>query len=579
MNRIESDKLNEIASKRLEADLCISNAKVVDVFNREIFESDILISGKYFAGFAKTGEGLAKVIKDAKGSYVIPGFIDSHVHIESSHCAPSEFSNLLIPNGVTTVVADPHEICNCSGLAGLDYMISACDKLPLNAYFMIPSCVPATSVEHSGAIILAKDIEKRIDNDRVLGLGEMMDYPGVISGNKIVHDKIQVAIDHKKVIDGHSPNIYNTDLDAYAASGILTDHECENAQELQDRIRRGMYVMVRQGTVCKDEINLLKGVTEYNYNRCLFCTDDRQAESLVNEGSINNNVRIAVREGLDPLMAISMASINSATCYHLKGLGAIAPGYVASFSITPNLKDFNMEEVYVEGKLAAVKGKILKEAAPMDLPLAIKSKIDIKNFSKNRLKLKLKKNKVRIIDIIPGGVVTAAGEATVIVKNGEFVYNPSQDIAKIAVIERHHGTGNVALALIRGYGIKTGAIATSVAHDSHNIIVCGATDDDMELAVNELVRIGGGMALSNKGKIIGSFSHPIAGLMSLEKAPVIVDSITNLANLAHEELGISKSLDPFMTLGFMSLPVIPVYKITDMGLFDVRKFDFVDIEL
>jgi adenine deaminase len=579
MNRIESNKLNEIASRRIEADLCIRNAKVVDVFNREVFECDILISGKYFAGFATKGEGVAKEIKDAKGNYVIPGFIDSHVHIESSHCSPSEFSNLLIPNGVTTVVADPHEICNCSGLDGLDYMLAASERLPLNAYFMIPSCVPATSVEHSGAIILAKDIETRIENDRILGLGEMMDYPGVINGDKMVHDKLQVAKDYNKVIDGHSPNIYGSDLDAYAASGILTDHECENAQELKDRVRRGMYVMVRQGTVCQDESNLLKGVTESNYHRCLFCTDDRQAESLVNEGSINNNVRLAVAEGLDPFMAINMASINSATCYNLKGLGAIAPGYIASFSITPNLKDFNMDEVYVEGKLAAKNGKMIVESTPMPLPESIVAKINIKNFSKDRLKLKLKKNRVRVIDVIPGGVVTAAGEATVIVKNGEYVHDIDQDIAKIAVVERHHATGNVAVALIRGYGIKSGAIATSVAHDSHNIIVCGTNDEDMELAVNELVKIGGGMAIADKGKILGSFAHPIAGLMSCEKSSVIIESLTRLSNLAQDKLGVSKALDPFMTLCFMSLPVIPVYKLTDIGLFDVRKFDFVDIEL
>lgn len=579
MNRIESDKLNEVASKRIEADFCIKNAKVVDVFNREIFESDILICDNYFAGFAPKGKGVAKKISDAKGRYVIPGFIDSHVHIESSHCSPSEFSNLLIPNGVTTVVADPHEICNCSGLDGLDYMISACDRLPLNAYFMIPSCVPATSVEHSGAILLAKDIETRIKNERVLGLGEMMDYPGVISGNKMVHDKLQVARDFNKVIDGHSPNIYNSDLDAYAASGILTDHECANAQELQDRIRRGMYVMVRQGTVCQDEVNLLKGVTEKNYHHCLFCTDDRQAESLVNEGSINNNVRLAVSQGLDPLIAINMASINSANCYNLKGLGAIAPGYIASFSITSNLKDFKMDEVYVEGKLVAMDGKMLEDSIPMELPSSIASKINVKNFSKERLSLKLKNSRVRTIDIIPGGVVTAAGEAKVKIENGEFVYNPNQDIAKIAVIERHKGTGNVAVALIKGYGIKSGAIATTVAHDSHNIIVCGTNDEDMELAVNELIKMGGGMAIANKGKIVDSFSHPIAGLMSCEKAPIIIDSLTKLSNLAHDELGVSRLVDPFMTLCFMSLPVIPVYKITDMGLFDVRIFDFVNIEL
>jgi adenine deaminase len=572
-------ELIEMASKRQKATLCIRNTRVVDVFNKNIFKSDVLISGKYIAGFAEVNKGVADKIVDAKGKFMIPGFIDSHVHIESSHCSPSEFSNLLIPNGVTTVIADPHEICNCAGLDGLDYMLKASERLPLNAYFMIPSCVPATNFEHSGATILAKDIETRIDNDRILGLGEMMDYIGVIDGCDMVHDKIDVAKNHNKVIDGHSPNIFGSDLDAYAASGILTDHECANAEELQDRIRRGMYVMVRQGTVCKDEVNLLKGVNENNYQRCLFCTDDRQAESLLNEGSINNNVRIAIQEGINPMMAISMATINSANCYNLKGIGGIAPGYLASFSLTENLRDFNMDEVYVEGKLEAINGKMLNPTTPMPLPDSIKGKCNVKNFSKDRFKVELEGNRVRTIDIVPGGVVTEAGEATVKVENGEFVYDETQDIVKISVIERHKATGNVAVALIRGYGIKSGAVATSVAHDSHNIIVCGTNDDDMELAVNELIRIGGGMALANKGEVIGSFSHPITGLMSNEKAPVVIKELNNLSRLAHEKLQVSRTVDPFMTLCFMSLPVIPEYKITDMGLFDVRIFDFVDVEI
>ncbi len=579
MTKKENKELIEMASKRQKATLCIRNAKVVDVFSKNIFKSDVLISGKYIAGFEEVGKGLADRIVDANGKYMIPGFIDSHVHIESSHCSPSEFSNLLIPNGVTTVIADPHEICNCAGLDGLDYMLKASERLPLNAYFMIPSCVPATQFEHSGAILLAKDIETRIDDDRILGLGEMMDYVGVINGSEMVHDKIDVAKKHHKVVDGHSPNIFDGDLDAYVASGIITDHECSNTRELEDRIRRGMYVMVRQGTVCKDEVTLLKGVNENNYQRCLFCTDDRQAESLLKEGSINNNVRIAVQQGLDPMMAISMATINSANCYNLKGLGGIAPGYIASFSLTENLKDFNMDEVYVEGKLEASKGIMLNPTTPMPLPESIKGNINVKNFSKDRFKIKLEGNKVRTIDIIPGGVVTAAGKATVKVENGEFVYDEKQDIVKISVVERHKGTGNVAVALIKGYGIKSGAVATSVAHDSHNIIVCGTSDEDMEVAVNELIRIGGGMALANKGKVLGSFAHTIAGLMSNEKAPLVTKELNKLENIAHEQLKVSRELDPFMTLCFMSLPVIPEYKITDMGLFDVRIFDFVDIEI
>lgn len=579
MERIETDNVIKTASKVLLADTCIKNSKIIDVFSKEIFEADVLISGKYFAGFAEVGKGKAKKIIEAEGKYLIPGFIDSHVHIESSHCSPAVFSNLVVPNGTTTIVADPHEICNCFGLDALDYMLEASKDLPLHAFFVIPSCVPATPFEHSGATLLASDIAKRIKNDRILGLGEMMNYPGVINCDKAVIDKIQLAKDNNKFIDGHSPNIFDSDLDAYAAAGILNDHECATVDEMKDRIRRGLYVMIRQGTVCQDELNLLKGVNNQNYNRCLFCTDDRQAESLIDEGSINNNVRLAVEAGLDPIIAICIASINSAICYNLRDRGAIAPGYRADFSLVSSLTDFKMEKVFTDGKLVAENGSMIKPSIPIELPSSISAKMNVKDFTIDKLNLPLTSSSVRTIDIIPGGVVTKAGVNDVEIENGSFKFDKTKDISKIAVIERHKGTGNVAVALLKGYGIKKGAIATSVAHDSHNIIVCGTNDKDMKVAVDELIKINGGMVLAKDNEIIGSFAHPIAGLMSNESGAIVKKELNLLVEKAYRELEVDRDLDPFMTLCFMSLPVIPEYKITDMGLFDVTKFEFVDVQI
>ncbi|NCD05912.1 MAG: adenine deaminase [Spirochaetia bacterium] len=579
MKKSELIELIEVASRRKLAHLCIKNAKVVDVFNRKVFEADVLIYKDRIAGFCKCGEGKAKEILDVNFSYMIPGFIDSHVHIESSHCTPEVFSNLLIPNGVTTVIADPHEICNCHGLDGLDYMLEASEDLPLKAYFMVPSCVPATSFEHSGANLSAAEIEKRINYDRVLGLGEMMNYPGVINSDESVIDKIQLAHDNNKIIDGHSPEVFGSDLDAYCAAGIKNDHECATKEDLEERISRGMYVMLREGTVCRDELNLLKGVTNENYKRCIFCTDDRQVESLLTQGSINNNVRLAVSSGIDPIMAICMASINSAECYNLKYVGAIAPRYIANFSITKNLIDFNMDYVFVEGKLVAKDNKILKPAIVKTIPSKVKTNMNVKNFSLNRLELPLKSKKVRTIDIVAGGVVTKKGEAEVQVVDGKFKYSENDDICKIVVVERHKSTGNCSVALLKGFGLKHGAIATSVAHDSHNIIAAGKNDEDIYNAIEELISIGGGMAISLNNQIVDSFSHPVAGLMSDLDAKSVAHRLNTLVSKAYEKLEINKSLDPFMTLCFMSLPVIPEYKITDMGLFDVTQFKFVNIEL
>lgn len=568
----------ETAARREKADLCITNAHILDVYNKEWFEADLLVQSGYIAGFAECGKGEAETVVDGGGRYLLPGFIDSHVHIESSHATPEEFSNLVVPCGTTTVIADPHEICNVCGLDGLSYMLEASKETALQAFFMVPSCVPATTFEHSGAVLEAKDIKEALQHERVLGLGEMMDFPGVIAGTDLVLDKIMEAKYLCKVIDGHSPAIGGAELDAYASTGILTDHECENEQELHDRIRRGMYVMLREGSACKNVLMLLGGVTEKNSRRCIFCTDDRQPKSILTDGHINNNVRIAVQDGLDPIEAICMATVNSTDCYHLTDRGAIAPGKRADFLLCNDLKEFSMHQVYVAGELVAEDG-VIRKVAKVKHDDRVSGMMHVKDFSIDRLRLPLSRSHVRVIDIIPGGVVTGAGEADVMVENGEWVHDKSQDIIKLAVVERHTGTGNVAVALLRGYGLQGGAMATSVAHDSHNIIVAGDDDEDMAMAVEHLISIGGGMVIVKRKNILASFVQNVAGLMSYEAGSVIAEQLDNLHHIAQESLHISKEIDPFMTLCFMSLPVIPAYKLTDMGLFDVRSFSFVPLEL
>ena len=577
-NKKTMKRVLEVASGRQEADLCITGAHILDVYNKEWFDADLLIADGIICGYAKSGEGVGTEVVDAKGKYLLPGFIDAHVHIESSHSTPEEFSNLVVPCGTTTVVADPHELCNVTGLDGLDYMLAATEETALQAFFMVPSCVPATEFENSGAILHAPEIAKRIGHPRVLGLGEMMDYPGVIAGEDLVVDKILEARKVGKVTDGHSPSIFGSDLDAYASTGIKTDHECETADELQSRVRRGMYVMLREGSACKNVLGLLPGVTPANSRRCLFCTDDRQPKSILKDGHINNNVRIAVADGLDPIEAICMATVNSSECYGLSDRGAIAPGLRADLVLSSDLSSFTMSHVYIGGKLVAQDGKILK-AVPPHHDQKVASKMHVKDFSIARLSLPLKSTLVRIIDTIPGGVVTGAGEAEVSVVDGSWVHDPDVDIIKLAVVERHKGTGNVGVALIRGFGLKGGAIVSSVGHDSHNIVVAGDNDLDMVFAVEHLIAIGGGMALIKDRKVLASLAMPIGGLMSDKPGSEIAKALDTLHEVGQKEFSINKDMDVFTTLSFMALPVIPAYKLTDIGLFDVRSFSFVPLEI
>lgn len=569
-------KIVDVGMARAKADLCLKNANVVDVYNKTTFLSDVYIVDGYFAAF--NGKIEAKETIDIKGKYLIPGFIDAHCHIESSHLSPSAFSDAVVPCGTTSVIADPHEICNVAGLDALSYMLKASENIPLSVFYMFPSCVPATPFENAGAILTSKDIEKVIDNPRILGLGEMMNYPGIVYGDDEVFKKLEVAYSRGKNIDGHSPAIKDNILDAYTSCRITTDHECDTAEELVDRVRRGMYVMLRQGTACKNVKNLVKGVNEQNSSRIVFCTDDRQPQTIKEDGHINHGVNIAISEGLNPLTAISMATLNASVCYGLKDRGAIAPGFRADCFISSSLDHIKAEDVYILGKKVASNGKI-KEKAFHTIPEKVSGMMNVKDFTKDKLKLKLEKDEVNIIDIIPGGVVTGRSvEKVKRDKDGYFIHDESKDILKLAVVERHHGTGNVGLALIRGYGMKNGAVATSIAHDSHNIIVIGSNDDDMITAVNELIKLGGGITMVKNNKVLMSHRLEIAGLMTDDSQDEVCDTLDKMHEVCDRELKVNKDIDPFMTLCFMALPVIPELKLTDTGLFDVTAFKHIPLE-
>ncbi|MGL5380127.1 adenine deaminase, partial [Clostridium sp.] len=492
MEKRDLKKLIDIASGREKADLVIKNCKVVDVYNGTIIEGDIALSNGIIAGVGSY-EGEKEI--DANGKYASPGFIDSHIHIESSYVSPEELGRLVVPHGTTTIIADPHEVANVCGFNGINYMIKASEGTALDIQMMLPSCVPATPFEHSGARIDAEDMEKPMNSNKILGLGEFMNFPGVIEAHEDVLDKLLVAKRLGKPIDGHSPGLVGNALNAYAAANIRTDHECSTIEEMHDRISRGLYVLLRQGSACHNLRTLIKGVTPYNSKRCLLCADDCQPKTILSVGHLDNHLRMCIEEGIDPIVAIQMASLNAAECFGLSDRGAIAPGLRADIVIFDNLKDFNVNNVFINGEEVAKEGEYIKTIKRHDIS-DTKGSFHVKDFSKKRLELKINSRKANVINILPGGVVTSK-EVVEIDRdeNGIFKYNKSQDIVKVAVVERHQNTGNVAVALLKGYGIKEGAIALSVAHDSHNIIVVGVNDEDMAFAVEELISQGGGIVL------------------------------------------------------------------------------------
>lgn len=570
-------KLIDVAAGRKKADLVLKNAKIVDVFQAKILIGDIAISDGYIAGIGGSYQGVEE--RNYTGKYVAPGFIEAHIHIESSYVSPEEFSRVFIPRGTTTILADPHEIVNVAGLKGLDYMVNAAKNAKMDIRYMMPPCVPATNFETSGADLYADDMEDALKTGEVDGLAELMNFPGVINADDKMIDEILMAKKYGARIDGHAPQVVGKNLNAYIAAGPANDHECSTLEEAEERLARGMYLLLREGSVTQDLRKLLPIVNTANSRRCLLSGDDVQAKTAINKGHLDNSIRICIDEGLNPITAIQMATLNPAEYCGLNDRGAIAPGRRADMVVFESLEDFAVEETYILGEKLSQGNKYLGEVNyyPID---SVESSMHVKDFTRKKLQLHLNSDKVRAIGVVPGEVLTTEEHVTV-KRDGDdnFVYNDQEDVTKIVVVERHHNTGNVNVNLLSGYGIKAGAIAISIGHDSHNIIATGTNDDDIFMAVNELIKQEGGAVVVKDEKVISRMELKIAGLMCNLPAEKMIAQQDALDEAVHEELGVPDNVNPVMTLSFMPLAVIPKLKITDKGLVDVEKNAFVSNEL
>ena len=570
-------KLIDVAAGRKKADLVLKNAKIVDVFQAKILIGDIAISDGYIAGIGGSYQGVEE--RNYTGKYVAPGFIEAHIHIESSYVSPEEFSRVFIPRGTTTILADPHEIVNVAGLKGLDYMVNAAKNAKMDIRYMMPPCVPATNFETSGADLYADDMEDALKTGEVDGLAELMNFPGVINADDKMIDEILMAKKYGARIDGHAPQVVGKDLNAYIAAGPANDHECSTLEEAEERLARGMYLLLREGSVTQDLRKLLPIVNTANSRRCLLSGDDVQAKTAINKGHLDNSIRICIDEGLNPITAIQMATLNPAEYCGLNDRGAIAPGRRADMVVFESLEDFAVEETYTLGEKLSQGNKYLGEVNyyPID---SVESSMHVKDFTREKLQLHLNSDKVRAIGVVPGEVLTTEEHVTVKRDgDGNFVYNDQEDVTKIVVVERHHNTGNVNVNLLSGYGIKAGAIAISIGHDSHNIIATGTNDDDIFMAVNELIKQEGGAVVVKDEKVISRMELKIAGLMCNLPAEKMIAQQDALDEAVHEELSVPDNVNPVMTLSFMPLAVIPKLKITDKGLVDVEKNAFVSNEL
>ncbi|WML34840.1 adenine deaminase [Clostridium sp. OS1-26] len=558
-----------VAMKKEKADLVIKNANIINVFTKEIVQGDIAICMDQIVGIGNYS-GINEI--DAKGKYVCPGLIDSHVHIESTMVTPSEFAKAVLPHGTTTIIADPHEIANVCGINGIHFMLNQSKSLPLNVYFMMPSCVPSTPFENNGAVLSAELIEPLLSSERILGLGEVMDYPSVVSGKEEMLKKIDLFDD--KIIDGHSPNLTGEALNAYRVAGIMTDHECTTIDEVIEHLRLGMYLQIREGSAARNLENIIKGMLRKNmgFNRCIFCTDDKHLEDIKKEGHISYNIKKAIACGVDPIEAICMATINTAQCYRLKRLGAIAPGYSADLIILDSLDEFNIDKVLYRGDVVYENNKLCTEISLKIEDRNVFNTVRIPNISIEDLRISLENNTATVIGLTSKELITKKETAEVRVINGAFVQD--EQFSKVAVIERHKSTKNIGLGIVSNFNIKNGAIASTVAHDSHNLIVVGDNDEDMLIAIEELKRVNGGYTIVSRGKVVGTLELPVAGIMSNSTAEYVENTLNSMLEEAFK-LGINNKIDPFITLSFLALPVIPEIRITDQGLFDVSKFEFI----
>ncbi|DAB17033.1 TPA: adenine deaminase [Candidatus Gastranaerophilales bacterium HUM_18] len=553
-----------------KADLVIKNANIVNVLSEEIHKADIAIKDGIIAGIGENYSGEKEI--DIQGAYVTPSFIDGHVHLESTMMLPSEFAKVALPAGTTTVIIDPHEISNVLGLHGISFMHEAVKNLPLDVYTMLPSCVPATPFETSGFDLNSYDLSLLIDKPWVLGLAEMMNFPGVLNQDNNVMAKLELAKSRGKCIDGHAPYLHGKDLCAYIASGVKSDHECTTPDEAVEKLRLGMYVMVREGTAAKDLDALMPVLKTCNTRKCILVTDDRHPADL--KEHINGMVRRAVEAGVDPVKAIQIASLNTAEYFGLKNLGAIAPGYKADLLILPDLKTFKPDLVIKNGVVAAENGKLIAEL-PENEALAVRNSVNVRWITPEDFRIEANGSKVTALEVIPHQLITKSVVSEVKIEDGNAVSNIDNDTLKICVIERHRATGNIGKGFVKGFNLKCGAIASTVAHDSHNMIVIGTNDADMYAAAVALIKCKGGKVVVKDGEVISELPLPIAGLMSDRNFDYVVNKCEELNKTAHS-IG-CRIEDPFMTMGFLSLPVIPELKVTDKGVFDTNKFDFIDI--
>jgi adenine deaminase len=551
----------KVAAHNKNADLVLKNGNIVDVFNGEIITADLAIYKDKIVGI---GDYSGDLEIDCSGSFISPAFIDSHVHIESSRVTPKVFSQILIKKGVLAAVCDPHEIANVLGNVGLEFMLKDSIDADMDLFFMLPSCVPAAPNEDNGAKLLAKDLEKFKHRDRVLGLGEVMDVPSVINCDPDMMDKLEIFQD--KIIDGHSPCIDPKILDAYIVSGVKTDHECETPAEAIEKVRRGLYVMLRQGSAARNLEKVIPAVSSSNYKRFLFCTDDKDITDLEREGSVDYNVRLSVKLGLDPIKAITIASLNAAECYGLKNRGALATGYKADILILEDLKDFNVNKIIRNGET-------IKPEPYKALQSSFRSSMNMEKVKKEIFDIKAEKNTVNVIKTTKNSLITENVKRKVNIENGLIKSVQGDDILKIAVFERHKNTGKYFVGFIEGFHLKDITIAQTIAHDSHNLILVGSSY--LEEAVNRLIEIGGGVVLLYKGKVVEELSLPIAGIMTDENPSLVIEKINKMNEFINSSPG--KDSNVLLTLGFMALTVIPYFKITDNGLYDFNKGIFVDL--
>ena len=562
-----------------KAELVLKNAQIVNVFTQSVETGDIAIEGGYIVGIGNY-EGITE--KDLGGAYVCPGFLDGHIHIESSMTSPGEFERAVVPHGTIAVITDPHEIANVAGTAGIRFMMQSAQKLDLDVYFMLPSCVPATDLDESGAELLARDLEPFYADEKVLGLAEMMNAFGVTHGDKGCFEKLVQARSLKKAIDGHAPALSGKELNAYVTAGIRSDHECSDFEEAKEKFARGQWIMIRQGTAAKNLKGLMGMFEDPYYQRCLLVTDDKHPGDLIRIGHIDAIIREAVSMGADPIRAIRMGTLNAAAYFGLHDMGAVAPGYKADLAVFDDLRTLNVKQVYKGGKLVAEDGKMLHQKEKItDWSDEIKERV-FHSFHRDPItveELQLKKTTgthQRVIDMVAHELITRE-------RIEEWKELPgmapgvdiSRDIVKLAAIERHKNTGHVGLGFLGKYGLKRGAVATSIGHDSHNLVIAGVTDEDMVLAGNRVIENGGGLAIALAGKVLADLPLPIGGLMADEPVEVVDEKLEHMKKLS-VELGISEDIDAFMTLAFSSLPVIPKLRLNTYGVVDVEKHQVVE---